>query len=148
MRPVNHTEDFEIPKPQHNSLDVFLPVDEIISVEYDEEFIPSALEISNSTLPHRINQRELNDLVRDLNLTKEHSELHGSRLKQWNLLEEGTKTSVFRTRQEDFSIYFEMDNTLCFCNNIDDLMGALGVQHQPSEWRLFIDSSKSTIKAV
>ena len=41
-----------------------------------------------------------------------------------------------------------MYNTLCFCNNIDALMGALGVQHIPSEWRLFIDSSKSSIKAV
>ena len=41
-----------------------------------------------------------------------------------------------------------MYNTLCFCNNFDALMGALGVQHIPSEWRLFIDSSKSSIKAV
>ena len=41
-----------------------------------------------------------------------------------------------------------MYNTLCFCNNIDALMGALGVQHIPSEWRLFIDSSKYNIKAV
>ena len=41
-----------------------------------------------------------------------------------------------------------MDNTLCFCSNIDALMGALGVQHIQSEWRLFIDSSKSSIKAV
>ena len=41
-----------------------------------------------------------------------------------------------------------MYNTLSFCNNIDALMGALGVQHIPSEWRLFIDSSKSSIKAV
>ena len=41
-----------------------------------------------------------------------------------------------------------MYNTLCFCNNIDALMEALGVQHIPSECRLFIDSSKSSIKAV
>ena len=32
--------------------------------------------------------------------------------------------------------------------NIDALMGALGVQHIPLEWRRFIDSSKSSIKAV
>ena len=115
MRPVNHTDSLEIPKPQHISHDVFLPADEIISFESDEEFIPPALEIIESTLPHLINQCELNDLVRDLKLTKEQSELLGSRLKQWNLLEEGTKSSVFRTRQEDFSIYFEMYNTLCFC---------------------------------
>ena len=106
------------------------------------------MEISESTLPHLKNQCELNDLVRDLKLTKEQSELLGSRLKQWNLLEEGTKSSVFRTLQEDFSIYFEMYNTLCFCNNTDALMGALGVQNIPSKWRIFIDSSKSSIKAV
>ena len=148
MRPVNHTDSLEIPKPQHISHDVFLPADEIISMESDEEFIPPALEISESTLPRLINQCELNDLVRDLKLTKEQIECLGSRLKQWNLLEEGTKSSVFRAYQEDFSIYFEMYNTLCFCNNIDALMGALGVQHIPSEWPLFIDSFKSSIKAV
>ena len=48
--PVNHIEDFEIPKPQHNSHDAFLPVDKI-SLESDEEFIPSALESSELTLP-------------------------------------------------------------------------------------------------
>ena len=58
MRPVKHTDSLEIPKPQHISHDVFLPGDEIISLESDEEFIPT----------------------------------------------------------EDFSIYFEIYNTLCFCN--------------------------------
>ena len=105
MRPVNHTDSLEIPKPQHISHDVFLPADEIISMESDEEFIPPALEISESTLPRLINQCELNDLLRDLKLTKEQIECLGSRLKQWNLLEEGTKSSVFRAYQEDFSLF-------------------------------------------
>ena len=42
---------------------------------------------------------------------------------------------------------FRRPCTLCFCNNFDALMGPLGVQHIPSEWH-FIDSSKSSIKAV
>jgi hypothetical protein len=37
--------------------------------------------------PHLIAQSELNDLVRDLNLSKAQAELLVSRLKQWNLLE-------------------------------------------------------------
>ena len=32
MRPVNHTDGLEIPKHQHISLDVFLPANEIISL--------------------------------------------------------------------------------------------------------------------
>ena len=48
--------------------------------------------------PHLITQPELNDLVRDLNLSKHQSELLGSRLQQWNLLAHGTKISVYRDR--------------------------------------------------
>ena len=39
--------------------------------------------------PHLISQTELDDPVRDLSLSKEKSELLGSRLKEWNLLESG-----------------------------------------------------------
>ena len=36
--------------------------------------------------PHMITQIELNDLICDLNLSKEKSEILGSRLQEWNLL--------------------------------------------------------------
>ncbi|KAL6458377.1 hypothetical protein MHYP_G00336070 [Metynnis hypsauchen] len=42
--------------------------------------------------PYYPNQKDLNDLIRDLGLTKSNAELLTSRLKQWNLLDE----SVFR----------------------------------------------------
>ena len=35
-----------------------------------------------------------------------------------------------------------------FCYDVDDLMNALGIKHDPQEWRLFIDSSKLSLKAV
>ncbi|KAL6461702.1 hypothetical protein MHYP_G00298470 [Metynnis hypsauchen] len=38
--------------------------------------------------PYYPNQKDLNDLIRDLGLTKSNAELLTSRLKQWNLLDE------------------------------------------------------------
>jgi len=35
-----------------------------------------------------------------------------------------------------------------FCYDVDGLMNALGNKHDQQEWRLFIDSSKLSLKAV
>jgi hypothetical protein len=35
-----------------------------------------------------------------------------------------------------------------YCNDADGLFGALGHVYNPEEWRLFIDSSKVSLKAV
>ena len=43
--------------------------------------------------PHLLGQAELNDLVRDLELTKEKTELLGPRLQERNLLKPGTTIS-------------------------------------------------------
>ena len=37
---------------------------------------------------------------------------------------------------------------MCFCNDVDGLMMELGYEHKCDEWRLFIDSSKTSLKAV
>ncbi|GBO14347.1 hypothetical protein AVEN_273595-1 [Araneus ventricosus] len=43
---------------------------------------------------------------------------------------------------------FCQDSDVIFCNDADTLFKALGLQHNPQEWRLFIDSSKVSLKAV
>ena len=35
-----------------------------------------------------------------------------------------------------------------FCYDVDGLMNALGIKHDLQKWRLFIDSSKLSLKAV
>jgi len=35
-----------------------------------------------------------------------------------------------------------------FCYDVDGLMNALGIKHGRQEWRLFIDSSKLSLKTV
>ena len=90
----------------------------------------------------------LNDLVRDLALPKYKAEILRSRLKQWSVLEQETKISEFRHRNEKLSSFFDSYNSLCFFNDVDVLMMELGYEHKCDEWRLFIDSSKACLKAV
>ena len=90
----------------------------------------------------------LNDLVKDLALPKYKAEILGSSLKQWNLLEQEIKISEFCHRNEKLSSFFDSYNSLCFCNDVDGLMMELGYEHKCDEWRLFIDSSKASLKAV
>lgn len=98
--------------------------------------------------PHLINQCELNDLVKDLGLSKEKAELLGSRLQEWNLFARGVTVSSFTKRNEPFKAYFKMEGSLRVCHDVEGLMNEFDIPHDPSEWWLFIDSSKYSLKAV
>jgi hypothetical protein len=41
-----------------------------------------------------------------------------------------------------------MKASLCYCSNIRELFKAIGFPHHPQDWRLFIDSSTRSLKAV
>lgn len=115
-----------------------------------EEQLPSG---QKDRTPQKWEQEELNDLVRDLNLPKDAAELLASRLKSKNLLAKNTKVSYYRTRNQGFKEFFgEMmndDDKIVYCNNVNGLMDALKPNvYKDTEWRLFIDSSKRSLKAV
>mgnify|MGYP005983985387 FL=1 len=99
--------------------------------------------------PQRFSQNELDDLVRDLNLSKQASELLASRLKEKNLLSPGTTITFYREREKDLRRYFSEENNIVFCSDIKNLLPAMGLkQYESSEWRLFIDSPKRSLKCI
>ena len=55
---------------------------------------------SLSTNPKPFSQGQLNDLVRDLNLSKESSEILASRLSEHGILDSETKITFFRNRDD------------------------------------------------
>ena len=57
-------------------------------------------------------------------------------------------SSVCRKRHEDLVHFFKMERGLVACTDIDGLMQTLNINHNPLDWRLFIDSSKLSLKAV
>jgi hypothetical protein len=146
LKPVPHNPDIPVPIPPPNT---DMGSDESSENTHRETgdtdlYVPPQPEKQ----PHLINQQELNDLVRDLELSKRKSELLGLRLQEWNLLAEGTTPSLFRARHAKLAGFYEAENNVCFCTDVDGLMRELGYEHHPDEWRLFIDSSKSSLKAV
>ena len=44
--------------------------------------------------------------------------------------------------------FFRKEDDLVFCYDVDGLMNALGIKHDPQEWQLFIDSLKLSLKVV
>ncbi|XP_048852601.1 uncharacterized protein LOC125720773 [Brienomyrus brachyistius] len=129
------------------------PAENTVDEEQQQETGVSSVSDSDSDYQpeeeiHLINSAELCDLVRDLALTKGQAELLGSRLKEFHLLAPGTATATFRDRHKDLVQYFDMSDSICFCKDVDGLMSSLRVDHSVEEWRLFIDSSKTSLKAV
>ena len=55
---------------------------------------------------------------------------------------------MYRKRQRYLIPFFEKKNNLVFYCDINGLMKSLNLDHDPTEWRLFIDSSKLSLKAV
>ena len=89
----------------------------------------------------------MNDLKRDLNKLKDKGELLGSRLKEKNLLNEKVRIS-YRNREKDLANFYSDEDSLIYCNDVNKLMKAVLHKHIANEWRLFIDSNKTSLKGV
>lgn len=110
--------------------------------DVDPSYIP------DSNHPHLLSQGDLNDLQRDLCLTKQMSELLASRLQQWKLLECNVTVTSTRNRSEQFANFFDVCEKICYCTDIPGLFAEMKQPFIAQEWRLFIDGSKTSIKAV
>ena len=103
MRPVLHSDDLPVPTPAVNkdllsSTDEEMPSREDSAESISLKDFESTYSGTSSNEPHWITQEDLNDLARDLYLSKQQSELLASRLKQWNLVQEDLRITSFRDR--------------------------------------------------
>ena len=85
-----------------------------------------------------------------MNLSKESAQLLGSRLREKHLLAPGTTFYWYQEREREFRYLFTFDiaSSLVYCNNVAGLTEFLGPKYEVIEWRLFIDSSNRSLKAV
>ena len=150
LRPVSH--DPSMPAPLYLEDGLASLVDEVV---FDKE---SNLAPSDSTgsehdpgdklKPILFSQEKLNDLIRDQALSKQKAELLALRLQENNLLQKDVLVSHYRKRNTDLSTLFRVDEPQCYCHDITSLFQKLGEDHIASEWHLFLDSSKRSLKTV
>ena len=110
-KPVPHDETNPPPVPPADMTDTSSSGESTSDTETGEGDM-YVLDADNS--PHLLGQAELNDLVCNLELTKEQAELLGSRLQERNFIKPGTKISHFRSHHMKF-LFDSLEENVCFC---------------------------------
>lgn len=91
-------------------------------------------------------QRNLNDIVRNSNLSKKLVQIFGYSLKDCNLLSPDMKISYFRHRSDEWKPYFsKADDDVIYCN---DIQAVMNFECNSTHWLLFIDPSTTSLKAM
>ena len=64
-------------------------------------------------------------------------------------MQHGSKVTIYRTRDKKFVSFFDDQFNFVLCKDIPGVLMKLGVtEYYPDDWRLFIDSSKRSLKCV
>ena len=147
IRPIPHVPSVPIPLPPR----VLKTVEDSVSeksLSDSQSTDCSEYKYGDDQQPKLFNQAELNDLVRDLNLPKTSALILGSRLKAKRMLCTDTTFAWYKHLEKKYICFFAMEQSLVYCVDIQGLIEKLGTVYNPSDWRLFIDASKSSLKAV
>lgn len=56
--------------------------------------------------------------------------------------------TYYRTSGKSYAKYFAKSDGICYCKDVRGLFKELAQKYDPTEWRLFIDGSKYSLKAV
>jgi hypothetical protein len=54
----------------------------------------------------------------------------------------------YRGRHNEFKVFFSQEYGVVFYNDVCSVMEKLGHEYNPDHWRLFIDSTKVSLKLV
>ena len=111
MRPIPHGPDVPIPLPPR----VLETVEDSVSEESlsnSQLTESSEYECDDDQQPKPLNQAELDDLVRDLNLLKASALILGSRLKANNLLSSDTTFAWYKHRESEYTRFFAREHSL------------------------------------
>lgn len=152
--PIKHSASIPIPVSKKKKTS---PLAESIAPSLPVESVPESMislyEPSNVTppCPHvEYKQDTLDILIRSLKLSQRKSIILAKDLKEKKLLSSGANVYAARGRQRKFTNFFTSieHNSFAYCHDIQRLVLSMHREYKPTEWRLFIDSSKRSLKAV
>jgi len=150
MRPVPHSAKLPLPKPPTDmTLSDSESSDEAVGqANNNMDCDPTFVGACSSNEPRLLTQWDLNDIIRDLSLSKTEAEILGSRLKGRNLLHQDTKVCFMVHTMKNSKDFFSLEDGIMFCNDVCSVMEVLGHEYNPDQSCLFIDSSKVSLKVA
>ena len=83
-----------------------------------------------------------------MNLPKASALILGSGLKAKRMLSTDTTFAWYKLRENEYIRFFAKEHSLVYCVDVQGLKKKLGTVYNSNDWRLFIDASKSSLKAV
>lgn len=97
-----------------------------------------------------ITQKKLNNIARGLKLSQRRSIMLAQYLNEAKILAPDVRIFSSVGRHQQFSDFFTSieNNSLAYCNDIRGMIEMMHEQYAADEWRLFIDASRSSLKAV
>lgn len=146
--PLPHSSSIPVPKRPSPTEEYAPPTFESLPESTFSLYQPSE---DNTGCNHiEIKQERLNMMVRQLKLSQRQAIALSQHLKAVNILAPGVKVFGFRQRQQELVQFFDVndDNTFAYCKNIAGVMGYMNIEYKAEDWRIFIDSSKRSLKAV
>jgi len=81
-------------------------------------------------------------------MSKRGAERTASRLKRGTQCSPEVRSSFYRDRDVSFRPYFKCEEELAYCFDLNGLMALIRIDYVPADWRLFIDASSTSLKAV
>ena len=155
-RPISHCA--EVPVPVFTSLPDLTADEMLLAAMDDTDSSDSSIgSFSNmvaaasllSAKPKPLSHGQLNDLVCDLGLFKKLPEILASRLGEHGILDSETKITFYHDKDDLLIRFFTMEDDFVYCNNNQGILLKMGLpKHNPDEWRLFIGSTKWSLKCV
>lgn len=146
--PIPMPDDAEVPKPPSPSM-LSMMTSERGNTNYgdfDPDFFPEIADDASKPLA----QEEIDFLVAKFRFSQRDAEFFTTFMKRRNLTQKNVIASGYRKRQAEFQKLYNVNdlNTFTYCNDIKALVNKMGMEYNAADWRLFIDGSTSSLKAV
>lgn len=146
--PLPHSENIPIPRRPSTTEEYMASTLETARETLVSEYQPS--NVNNNCNHLEITQTRLDIMVRRLKLSQRQSILLAKELKHANILAPDVRVYGAIGRHRHFTNFFKAidNNSFAFCVDIRGLILTIHHEYKPEDWRLFIDASKSSLKAV
>lgn len=149
--PIPHDPEIEPPKPPSKEMMSESSATTSHQPSVDSELFDPSFEVESEDEPEFLTQDNMDYLIAKGRMSKKEAESVASYLKRKKLTDHVIATA-YRKRQREYQPFFtnvtDPHEPYAYCNNVRGLFLAMKMEYIAEDWRLFVDGSSSSLKAL